>query len=189
MAAATTEVIAIAATFGVTGTRAPGNELAPDLRYGWQASKDVGTVFTDGLNLAHVASQARGPLHLISARPLMDGGKTLKVIGVLARVVPDMLPPGYRTGGFQQSDGFPPTYVDAAGGVPVSGLTVYPPAAGERRWIEIQIGYEVVAPGRSAKRGVELIYEYQGYRHRKVIPSYVAICAPATASCESEFDK
>jgi len=46
-----------------------------------------------------------------------------------------------------------------------------------------------VAPGRSAKRGVELIYEYQGHRYRKVIPSYVAICAPATAPCQPEFDK
>jgi hypothetical protein len=119
----------------------------------------------------------------------MDSRKTLKVIGVLARIVPDMLPPGHRTGGFQESDGFPPTYADAAGGVPVNGLTVYPPAAGAHRWIEIQIGYEVVAPGRSAKRGVELIYEYQGRRYRKVIPSYVAICAPATASCQPEYDK
>lgn len=183
-------VIAIAVTVSFNiGTRAPGEELKADNSYGWQASKDVGTVFTDGLNIATLSTKGRGPLRLISARPLMDGGKTVKVIGVLARIIPDMLPPDYHSGGFQQSEDFPPSYRDAAGGVAVNGLTVYPPASGERRWIEIQIGFEVVAPGRSAKRGVELIYEYQGHRYRKVIPSYVAICAPATAPCQSEYDK
>jgi hypothetical protein len=188
-AVATMAAIGIAVTLGVTGTKASGDELEPDHAYGWQASKDVGTVFTDGLNVANVAAQARGPLHLISVRPLMDGGPTLKVIGVLARIIPDMLPPGYKVGGFQESNGFPPTFADAAGGVPINGLTVYPPDAGEHRWVEIQIGYEVVAAGRSARRGVELIYEYQGRRYRKVIPSYLAICAPATVACQPEYDK
>jgi hypothetical protein len=145
-------------------------------------------VFTDGLNIANVTLRARGPLRLISARPLMDNGTALRVIGVLARVNPDMLPTGFFAGGFQDSPGFPPTYRDAAGAVPVEGLVVEPPREGQSRWIELQIGYEVVAPGRSARRGIELIYEYEGFRHKAFIPSYLAICAPATVTCPPEYD-
>lgn len=168
---------------------AAGEELKRDGDpYGWSASKDVGAVFTDGLNVVSVTTQARGPLRLLSARPLMDNGGTLRVIGVLARVVPDMLPAGSQVGGFQESEGFPPELRDAAGAVPVNNLVVRPPAPGASRWIELQIGYEVIAPGRSARRGVELIYEYEGERHRVVIPAYLAICAPASAPCRPEYD-
>ena len=75
-----------------------------------------------------------------------------------------------------------------AGGVPVRDLIVAPPLEGEERWIEIQIGYEVVAPGRSTRRGIELLYEYEGARHRVLIPSNLAICAPRTVVCEPEYD-
>lgn len=84
----------------------------------------------------------------------------------------------------------PPAMADAAGGVPVEGLVVQPPEPGEDVWIELQIGYEVVAPGRSARRGVgELVYEYDGTVHQAVIPSYLAICAPATVVCDPEHDE
>jgi hypothetical protein len=163
----------------------PGDEVKLGERsYGWSASQDVGAIFTDGLNTLPITSQARGPLRLVSARPLMDDGGALRVIGILARVVPDMLPAGFQVGGFQHSPGFPPTFRDAAGAVAVEGLIVHPPAPGEPRWIELQIGYEVVAPGRSVRRGVELIYEYEGVEHRAVIPSSLAVCSPATATCQ-----
>ncbi|MEV6816412.1 hypothetical protein [Micromonospora sp. NPDC051296] len=190
-AVAAVAVLAAAATLVVLHSRMPkpaGNELAEAEPYGWHAAKDVGTVFTDGLNLVTVSDGARGALRLVSAKPLMDGGGTLRVLGVLARVNPDMLPPGHTTGWFQDSPGFPPSRHDDAGGVDVKSLVVRPPATGEDRWIEIQIGYEVIAEGRSARRGVELIYEYEGETKRAFIPSYLAICAPATASCEPEYD-
>lgn len=119
----------------------------------------------------------------------MDNGGSVRVIGILARINPGMLPPGSEVGSFQEAPEFPPALPHAAGAVPVEGLIVQPPKRGEDRWIELQIGYEVVAPGRSARRGVELVYEYEGARHKAVIPSYLAVCAPSTAMCEPEYDK
>ncbi|MCM0674024.1 hypothetical protein NCC78_04810 [Micromonospora phytophila] len=188
VACAVLGVTAILASDGA-GADPPGDELKTGQgAYGWYASKDVGSKFTDGLNLITVTPQARGPLRLISARPLMDDGGTVRVIGILARINPDMLPPG-SVGSFQEAPGFPPARPHAAGAVPVEGLIVQPPKQGENRWIELQIGYEVVAPGRSARRGVELVYEYEGAQHRAVVPSYLAVCAPSTAACEPEYDK
>lgn len=109
----------------------------------------------------------------------MDDGGTVRVIGVLARIVPDMLPPRPGVGSFQQAPGFPPTRPHAAGAMSIEGLIAQPPKQGGHRWIEIQIGYEVVAPGRSARRGVELVYEYEGVRHKAFVPSYLAVRAPA----------
>lgn len=191
LAASCVTVVAIASMYAYVNNRPkpPGNELELEGgAYGWHASKDVGVVFTDGLNIANISSQAGGPLRLISARPLMDG-PTLRVRGVLVRVVPDMLPPDHQVGGFQESPGFPPTMHDAGGGVEVEDLVIYPSESDQKRWIELQIGYEVVAEGRSTRRGVELTYEYQGEIHKAIIPSYLAICAPSTAECEPEYDE
>lgn len=91
-------VIAVFALYYGAGAKPPRNELKTPAPYGWRTSKDVGTTFTDGLNLITVTPQARGPLRLISAKPLMDDGGTVRVIGVLARVNPDMLPPGSKIG-------------------------------------------------------------------------------------------
>jgi len=172
------------------GVRPAGDELETGPgAYGWYGSKDVGSTFTDGLNLITVTPQARGPLRLISARPLMDDGGTVRVIGLQARILPDMSPPDFYVGSFQDSPGFPPVLPGAAGAVGVAGLIATPPKRGEDRWIEIQIGYQVIAPGRSARRGVELIYEYEGAQHRVVIPGYLALCAPATVTCAPEYDQ
>jgi hypothetical protein len=167
------------------GPAAAGKELRLEGigSYGWYGSKDVGERFTDGLNHITVTSEAEGPIRLVSAKPLMDDGPTLRVLGVLARVVPDMLPAQRETGWFQDEPGFPPTSPDATGGVAVTGLTVRPPSVGENLQIEIQIGYEVVAEGRSTRSGVELIYEYGGETRRAVIPSHLAICAPTGVDC------
>ncbi|WP_281893968.1 hypothetical protein [Phytohabitans aurantiacus] len=194
VAVATAGVIAVTAIvvsiYYAVGVRPPGDELKTDqAAYGWYTSKDVGVTFTDGLNLIRVTPAARGPLRLISAKPLMDDGGSVRVVGILARVNPGMLPPDFKVGSFQQAPGFPPDAPHAAGGMPVEGLIVQPPMRGEDRWIELQIGYEVIAPGRSARRGVELVYEYEGGRHKVFIPSYVAVCAPSTAICPPEYDK
>ncbi|GAB3350127.1 hypothetical protein GCM10027452_19820 [Micromonospora halotolerans] len=141
----------LASLYYGAGAKPPGDELKDQAPYGWQTSKDVGSTFTDGLNLITVTPQARGPLRLISARPLMEGGGSVRVIGILARINPAMLPPGSKVGSFQEAPGFPPTLTHAAGAVPVEGLIVQPPKRGESRWIELQIGYEVVASGRSAR--------------------------------------
>jgi hypothetical protein len=172
------------------GVRPPGDELKTNQgSYGWHTSKDVGVTFTDGLNLVTVTPAARGPLRLISAKPLMDDGGSVRVIGILARINPGMLPPDSHVGSFQEAPGFPPEVNHAGGGMPIKGLVVEPPKQGEDRWIELQIGYEVVASGRSVRRGVELVYEYEGARHKVFIPSYVAVCAPSTAICQPEYDK
>lgn len=168
----------------VRGPAAPGDEvIAHDGAYGYHASMTVGHTFTDGVTRIQISSNAQGPLRLISARPIDESGGTLRVIGTLARVIPDMLPLGYEYAGFQELPGFPPTYYNAGGAEPVNGLTVRVPRPSEYLAIQIQIGYEVVAPGRYTRRGVELIYEYQGERRKVIIPSHLAICAPANAHC------
>lgn len=194
VAVAAVSVMAVTAVlvsvYYYAGMRPPGDELKTNQgSYGWYTSKDVGVTLTDGLNLVTVTPAARGPLRLISAKPLMDDGGSVRVIGILARINPGMLPPDSHVGSFQEALGFPPEVAHAAGGVPVEGLVVQPPRQGEDRWIELQIGYEVVAPGRSVRRGVELVYEYEGARHKVFIPSYVAVCAPSTAICPPEYDK
>lgn len=126
---------------------------------------------------------ATAPPFLAEITSMLDDGGVVRVVGVQARIMPDMMPADARVGSVQESPGFPPTNPSLAGAVPVEGLVAQPPKQGEQRWIEIQIGYEVVAPGRSVRRGVELVYEYEGAKHEALIPSYVAYCAPSSASC------
>lgn len=117
----------------------------------------------------------------------MDSGQTLKVLGVLARITPAMLPQHYQTGWFESADNFPPTDYDASGGVNPVGLLVPVPTADETQ-VELQIGYEVVADGKSTKLGVRVRYEYQGRTHEVMVPSHVTICAPAKVKCVAEGD-
>jgi len=165
-----------------------GNELiTADLQpYGWDGSMNVGSRFTDGLNNIRVSDKAKGPLRIVAAKPIESNGQTLKVIGVLARVKPDMRPKGWKDGWFQSAPGFPPTENDSAGGVDPQGLIVRVPKPGELLELEIQIGYEVVAAGKSNRRAVEVEYEYQGQLRRLVIPSHLSICAPASVKCSPE---
>jgi len=182
-------VVAVVAVVLVArhGSGTAGPELArQDGAYGWSDSFAVGDTFTDGLNLVTVTDRATGPLTLVSAKPVDAKGDNLELLGERARVVPDMLPSGYQTGWFQHVAGFPPTSGDAAGGVAVNGLVVRPSRAGEDRWIEIQIGYRVKGPGRYVRAGVEVVYRYAGETRHVVIPSHLAICAPATVACPDE---
>lgn len=80
---------------------------------------------------------------------------------------------------------FPPTDYDATGGVSPVGLVIPVPMADDTQ-IELQIGYEVVAPGKSNKLGVRVRYAYQGRTHEVIVPSRLAICAPATVKCTAE---
>ncbi len=159
--------------------------LGDGTNYGWAAAKEVGSRFTDGLNLVTVSSSATGPLRLVSARPLQEGAG-LRVLGVLARVVPDMLPAGSSAGWFQDEPNFPPSSAHAAGGVSIDGLVVRVPQPDEKLWIEIQIGYEVSETGTFTRQGVELTYEYAGETRRAVIPSHLKICAPASVACDPD---
>lgn len=168
----------------VRGPAGAGDEVIPnDGAYGYDASMAVGHTFTDGLTRIQISSNAQQPLRLISARPIGESGGTLRVVGTLARVIPDMLPTGYKFVGFQELPGFPSTDYSAGGAKPIDGLTVRVPQPAEYLAIQIQIGYEVVAPGRYTRQGVELVYEYEGRQHKAVIPSRAAICAPANVTC------
>ncbi len=175
-------LVAGAVAYEVTRTHPGGDELRLDPAYGWFAAKEVGTIFTDGMTVIPLTSQRRGPLRLISARPLMDDGTALRVVGVLARVLPDMAPAG-TLAVVQDSPGFPSREPQTAGAVAVAGLVVPASTFDTNRSLQLQIGYEVVGPGRSARLGVELIYEHGGFRHRAVVPSHLTICAPAAVAC------
>jgi hypothetical protein len=168
------------------GTRPAGDELAKMNPYGWSASMAVGTRFTDGLNFMPIAPTAQGTIRLLSVTPIMDGGPALKVLGVLARVTPDMLPPNFETGWFEWAHDFPPTDYDAGGGVDPIGFVVPVSPRDQQVDLELQIGYEVVATGKSNKRGVKVRYEYEGRVHEVVVPSHLSICAPVTAKCVAE---
>ena len=97
----------IAVFVAVRGPAEAGDELdAHDGAYGYDASMAVGHIFTDGLTHIQVSSKVRGPLRLISAGPIEESGDTVRVIGTLARIVPDMLPPGYETDGSRNCRAF-----------------------------------------------------------------------------------
>ena len=171
------------------GTTSPAGtelELAKAKPYGWSAAMAVGARFTDGLNFMTVTSAARGPLTIISVTPLMDGGPALKVIGVLARIAPDMLPANSQTGWFESADDFPPSGHDNGGGVDPRGLVVRAPTGDDTVDVEVMIGFEVVAAGKSNKHGVRVRYSYQGGIHEWVIPSHLTLCAPAKVTCPAE---
>jgi hypothetical protein len=116
----------------------------------------------------------------------MDNDTTLRVVGVLARVVPDMLPPHYQTGWFEEDKGFPPQSHDSGGGRDPHNFIVRQPRPGDDLDVEIQIGFDVVGNGKTSKRGVEVIYQYQGKVKRVVIPSHLSICAPASVKCSPD---
>jgi hypothetical protein len=164
--------------------RPSGDELAAQPG-GWSGSYEVGSTFTDGLNLVTITHKGTEPIVLISAEPIMTGD-TLKVLGERARIVPDMLPDSQGPGWFQSVPGFPATTGAAAGGVGVKGLVVRPSGHGEYRWIEIQVGYRVVRPGRSTRSGIALTYRYAGQVRRMIIPNRLAVCAPAAVTCRPE---
>ncbi|UQU62608.1 hypothetical protein COUCH_26715 [Couchioplanes caeruleus] len=167
--------------------RAPGPELDADQggAYGWHKAMAVGTRFTDGLNHLELSGAATSPLTIVSITPLMDDGPALRVLGTRIRVIPDMLPADSEVGWFEYLDGFSPKEKFAAGSVIPEGFQVRGTNGDDDMSVEVQIGYEVVAPGVSNRTGVEVVYEYEGVRKRAVIPSHLTICAPATAACQA----
>ena len=171
---------------GESAYSTPGAELdLTDLTpYGWSGSKSAGTRFTDGLNYLWISSNATSSIKIVSVTPLIDNRQTLKVVGILARVIPDMLPRGHKTGWFQQDKGFPPSSYDNTGGRDPCGLIVRKPQPGEKNLgVEFQVGFDVTGNGKSSKTGVEVIYEYKGKMKRVIIPSHLSICVPATIKC------
>lgn len=186
-------VLAVLAGAAVTYFRAgkvhePGPELDASQggAYGWHKAMDVGTVFTDGLIHLELSGASTSPMTIISVTPLMDDGPALRVLGTKVRVIPDMLPPDSELGWFEYLKGFPPSEEYATGGVDPEGFRVRATNGDDTMSVEIQVGYEVVAPGQSNRAGVEVVYEYDGVRKRVLIPSYLTICAPATAPCTSK---
>ena len=172
-------VLLLAAAGGYSAIQAtrPGPELRnhnDGAKYGWSAAMPVGSRFTDGLNFMTVAE---GPLTIISITPLMDAGPALKVVGTMARIVP-------KIGWFDSAKGFPPIGAEYAGGV--EGLQVKAPAKGQTVDVEIMIGFEVVAPGRSSKHGVRVRYSYRGTTREWIMPSHLTLCAPAKVKCPAE---
>jgi hypothetical protein len=186
-------VLAVAAGVAVTYSRSvqvyePGPELDASQggAYGWHKAMDVGTVFTDGLIHIELSGASTSPMTIISVTPLMDNGPALRVLGTKVRVIPDMLPPDSELGWFEYLKGYPPAEKYATGGVDPAGFRVRPTNGDDDVSVEIQVGYEVVAAGTSNRAGVEVVYEYEGVRKRVIIPSYLTICAPASAPCEAK---
>ncbi|GIF09021.1 hypothetical protein [Actinoplanes siamensis] len=196
-------VVILVATVAVAGTivittwnrqktqPAPaGDELETAIMqpYGWSGSKSIGTRFTDGLIHLRISPNNAEPIKIISVTPIMDNDTTLRVVGVLARVVPDMLPAGHEVGWFQQDKEFPPADHDNSGGIDPRGLLVQNSERGDDFSVEFQIGYDVVGNGKTSRSGVEVVYQYQGKTRRFVIPSHLSICAPASVKCSPEDD-
>jgi hypothetical protein len=110
----------------------------------------------------------------------------LKVLGILARISPDMLPANSQTGWFESADDFPPSGPDNGGGVDPRGLVVRTPTGDDTVDVEVMIGFEVVVAGKSNKHGVRVQYSYRGRTHEWVIPSHLTLCAPAEVSCPAD---
>ncbi|WP_436532638.1 hypothetical protein [Actinoplanes sp. HUAS TT8] len=192
MAAIVVAVVAVAAAIVITVWNREKSQSGDELDtegmrpYGWSGSKSVGTRFTDGLIHLKLSPNNAESIKVISVTPIMDNDTTLRVVGVLARVVPDMLPADHEVGWFQQDKGFPPADHDNSGGIDPRGLLVQNTARRDDFSVEFQIGYDVVGNGKTSRSGVEVVYQYQGKTKRFVIPSHLSICAPATVKCSPE---
>ncbi|GLW30034.1 hypothetical protein [Actinoplanes regularis] len=156
---------------GCLGPSEGGDELSDQNDYGAATSRDVGTRFTDGVT---AVEYTKGPIRLLSVKPIMDDGGTLSYLGARVRIMnnPAWLP-------HTTADEFPPTHPEMAGSTAVQDFIVpAPPSDGQTHYFELMFGFEVTKEGRSARRGAELVYEYDGNKYTRFIPSYVAVCSP-----------
>jgi hypothetical protein len=122
-------------------------------------------------------SRAEG--HYCWSPPIEEGGGTLRVIAAAGPGDPEHAASCYKYVGFQEVRGFPPPTEHQGRGAHRRADRSRPRAT-EYLTIQIQIGYEVEAPGRYNRGGVELVYEYECRQHKAVIPQG-AICALPTS--------
>jgi hypothetical protein len=162
---------------GCLGPGEGGDELDIQDPYGATIAYDVGTRFTDGGATVRVM---KGPIRLLSIKPIMDDGGTVNYLGTRVRLL--------NTDGWLAHTSikeFPPTHPEMAGSVPLEGFEIADSsksANGKTVDLELMFGFEVTANGRSARRGAELLYEYNGDEHKVFIPSYFAVCSPRAIS-------
>lgn len=160
------------------GTGKIGRPLAGPPPNGWSGNYDVGTRFTDGQLI--VFNLGRRPLRMVSVRPeLMGDG--LRFLGA-------------RLAGLDRSVGsvqfipqFPPAHPELGAIRDLKDAELPPGTDAARKGFAVLLGYEVISPGRSTVKAVEITY-LDGKRRRKVsFTSTLALCTPATrAECPPE---
>jgi hypothetical protein len=175
-----------------------GDHLADfDGSYGATALYEVGDVFAEAVTYIEVV---RGPITLISAKPVLhDPDGVVRYLGVMART-PDTTTDGTVYYTATVSDGWPmrdrhqtddlyppPDRVPRTNSAaPLAGFQVPSRDSNGPDLPEVNLlfGYEVLKAGTAERRGVEVVYEYEGTRYRAFIPSYFTVCAPRGVECD-----
>ncbi|MFI7076744.1 hypothetical protein ACIBO1_05565 [Micromonospora sp. NPDC049903] len=183
---------ALAGVLAVTGCDAsfsssdqPGDDVfTQPSSYGWGNSFDVGYRLTDGVTIVRIS---KGPVTIKSVEPVMDGDSA-RLLGAQVRVLT-----AARGAPVVDSEGWPPSHPDLDGAQDPVGLVLPDPGAVDpvdhpdgTVHIEILLGYEFVGEGRTVRRGMNVTYEIDGKERKVFLPSYMAVCAPASVQCQHE---
>ncbi|MGW0501443.1 hypothetical protein [Micromonospora sp. NPDC003241] len=182
-------LVGVLAITGCSTLFAASDQLGDDVfvqpgSYGWGGSFDVGHRLTDGVTIVRIE---QGPVTINSIEPVMQGD-SVRLLGVQGRVLS-----ASRGAPVVDSEGWPPKHPDLDGAEDLERLVVPAPGTADRVdhpdgrvYIEILVGYEFVGAGRTVRRGMNVAYELNGQQRHVFLPSYMAVCAPATVQCQHE---
>lgn len=152
-----------------------GSPLAGPPPNGSMHKHDVGTRFTDGQLI--VFNVGPRPLRMVAVRPKMtgDGLRFLGArLGGLDRTV----------GSMQYVPQFPPAHPELGVIRNFKGATLPPGPEAAKKGFVVLLGFDVINPGRSTVKAVEITY-LDGRRQRKMsFTSTFSSCTPANSPHE-----
>lgn len=141
--------------------------------HSWVVRKDVGDVFTDGME--RILLTGDQPATLRRVEIVGPSADHFKVVGVL------LAGPHRKIGSWQLGDGFPAQIPRRFGPhplgklVPAEGARLAPGKVGSA----LQIGLKVVKPGLGIRSGVRLYYTAGEQRYTVLYPAAIANCPPS----------
>ena len=145
--------------------------------HGWTDVKPVGTTFTNGI--ISVRNWGEQPVVLVSVSP-QTSGAGLRYLG--AKVAGA----GREYSVIDTLPGFPPVDAALPDVAALEGAVVPSGESGRTEGVELLMGFEVVAPGRSVMTSVDLRYTVGGRKYEQQIPSTMVICTDRAEPCDDD---
>ena len=127
---------------------------------------DVGETFAAGFSV--LFNRTDEPITLIDARPIPGDGE-LRFLGASVAGLD-------RATGSRDITDWPVDDPELGPVEPVAGFVLEPGEPSATKGFEVFFGYEVIDPGRSTIRGVEIDYETGGRRYRNRFQLTLALC-------------